>query len=94
MSIPTVLSCENTLIKAGYLTKADSKLIDKESGIHQDLRMYLLQLYNIAAVTLRQTQKNTEDIQKIQEENKLIKKQLEILTRVVFKEKPITEIIL
>lgn len=94
MSIPTVLSCENKLIQAGYLTKPNSKLIDKESGLHENLRMYLLQLYNITAVTLRQTQKNTEDIQELKEENKILKKQLEILTRKVFKEEPIPEILI
>ena len=94
MSIPTVLSCENTLIKAGYLTKSNSKLIDKESGVHQDLRMYLLQLYNLAAVTYRQTQQNTEDIQNLQKENKIMKKQIEILTRKVFKEEEELNIII
>lgn len=87
MSIPTVLACENTLIKAGYLSKTDSKLVDSESGLHKDLRMYLLQLYNMAAVTYRQTKQNTEDIQELKEENKIMKKQLEILTKEVFKEK-------
>lgn len=86
MSENTVLACENKLIKAGYLTKPNSKLINNESGLHQDLRMYLLQLYNMTAVTLRQTQKNTEDIQELKEENKILKKQIEILTRKVFKE--------
>lgn len=92
MSIPTVLACENKLIKAGYLSKLDSKLIDSESGLHKDLRMYLLQLYNMAAVTYRQTKQNTEDIQELKEENKIMKKQIEILTREVFKEKPNPEI--
>lgn len=94
MSVPTVLSCENKLIQAGYLTKPNSKVIDNELGLHKDLRMYLLQLYNITAVTLRQTQKNTEDIQKIQKENEILKKQIEILTRKVFKEKETEEIII
>lgn len=94
MSIPTVLSCENKLIQAGYLSKPDSKLIDKELGLHKDLRMYLLQLYNITAVTLRQTQKNTEDIQELREENKVLKKQIELLTREVFKEKNIEDILI
>ena len=92
MSIPTVLSCENKLIQAGYLTKQNSKLIDSESETHKNLRMYILQLYNIAAVTYRQTQKNTEDIENIKNENKILKKQIEILTREVFKEKEIPEI--
>ncbi len=92
MSVPTVLACENTLIKAGYLTKADSKMIDSESGVHKDLRMYLLQLYNMAAVTYRQTQKNTEDIQALQKDNEIMQKQIEILTREVFKNKEIPEI--
>ena len=87
MSIPTVLACENTLIKVGYLTKANSKIV--ESGSHKDLRMYLLQLYNMAAVTYRQTQQNTEDIQILQKDNEIMKKQIEILTREVFKNKEI-----
>lgn len=94
MSVPTVLSCENKLIQAGYLTKPNSKVIDNELGLHKDLRMYLLQLYNITAVTLRQTQKNTEDIQKIQKENEILKKQIEILARKVFKEEETGEIII
>lgn len=94
MSIPTVLACENTLIKAGYLSKTDSKLVDSESGLHKDLRMYLLQLYNMAAVTYRQTKQNTEDIQELKEENKIMKKQLEILTKEVFKEKKSSDIII
>jgi len=94
MSIPTVLSCENNLIKAGYLTKPDSKLVNSETGLHKDLRMYLLQLYNMTAVTLRQTQKNTEDIQELKEENKVLKKQIELLTRKVFREEEIGEIII
>ena len=65
MSIPTVLACENTLIKAGYLSKTDSKLVDSESGLHKDLRMYLLQLYNMAAVTYRQTKQNTRRYSRI-----------------------------
>ena len=92
MSVPTVLACENTLIKAGYLSKPDSKLIDTESGTHQDLRMYLLQLYNMAAVTYRQTQQNTEDIQELQKDNAIMKKQIEILTRAIFKEEKTPEI--
>ena len=101
MSIPTVLSCENKLIQAGYLSKPNSKLIDKESGLHENLRMYLLQLYNITAVTLRQTQKNTEDIENIKKQNQILEKrnqilekQVEILAREVFKEKPFPEIII
>lgn len=92
MSIPTVLACENTLIRVGYLTKPDSKLIESESGTHKDLRMYLLQLYNMAAVTYRQTQQNTEDIQTLQKNNEIMQKQIEILTREVFKNKEIPEI--
>lgn len=94
MSVPTVLSCENKLIQAGYLTKPNSKLLDSESGLHKDLRMYLLQLYNMTAVTLRQTQQNTEDIKQLQNENKILKKQLNILARKVFKEDEMEEIIL
>lgn len=94
MSIPTVLSCENNLIKAGYLTKPNSKLVNSETGLHKDLRMYLLQLYNMTAVTLRQTQKNTEDIQELKEENKVLKKQIELLARKVFREEEIGEIII
>jgi len=92
MSVPTVLACENTLIKAGYLSKPDSKLIDSESGTHQDLRMYLLQLYNMAAVTYRQTKQNTEDIEELKKDREIMKKQIEILTREVFKKKPNPEI--
>lgn len=94
MSVPTVLSCENKLIQAGYLTKPNSKLLDSESGLHKDLRMYLLQLYNMTAVTLRQTQQNTEDIKQLQNENKILKKQINILARKVFKEEEIPEIII
>ena len=94
MSVPTVLSCENKLIQAGYLSKPNSKLVDKELGLHKDLRMYLLQLYNMTAVTLRQTQKNTEDIQELKEENKILKKQIEVLTRKVFKEENVEDIVL
>lgn len=92
MSVPTVLSCENNLIKAGYLTKPDSKIVESETGLHEKLRMYLLQLYNLAAITYRQTQKNTEDIEYLKNENKELKKQIEILTRKVFKEEPQTQI--
>ena len=77
-----------------YLTKPDSKLVNSETGLHKDLRMYLLQLYNMTAVTLRQTQKNTEDIQELKEENKVLKKQIELLTRKVFREEEIGEIII
>ncbi len=94
MSVPTVLACENKLIQSGYLSKPNSKLIDTESGLHKDLRMYILQLYNMTAVTLRQTQKNTEDIQELKEENKILKKQIELLARKVFKEEEIEEIII
>ena len=87
MSIPTVLSCENKLIKAGYLEKIKSKNIDKETGTNQDLRMYLLELYNIAGVTYRQTKQNSEDIQELKEQNKVLKKQIELLSREVFKDK-------
>ena len=94
MSVPTVLACENTLIKAGYLSKPKSELIDSESGVHQDLRMYLLQLYNMAAVTYRQTQQNTEDIQKLQKDNAIMKKQIEVLARAVFKKEENPEIVI
>ena len=94
MSVPTVLSCENKLIQAGYLSKPNSKLVDKELGLHKDLRMYLLQLYNMAAVTMRQTQRNTEEIEKIKEDNKILKKQVEILTRAVFKKDETPEIVI
>lgn len=86
MSKPTLLACENKLIKAGYLTKPDSKLLNNETGLHENLRMYLLKLYNMSAVTLRQTQKNTEDIEELKKENQILKKQIEILNRKVFKE--------
>jgi cell division protein FtsB len=48
----------------------------------------------MTAVTLRQTQKNTEDIQELKEENKILKKQIELLARKVFKEEEIEEIII
>lgn len=85
MSVPTVLSCENKLMKAGYMQIANSNLLDKESGTHEKLRMYLLQLYNMAALTFRQTQKNTEDIEDLKAENKELRKEIEILKRAVFK---------
>jgi len=94
MSVPTVLACENTLIKAGYLSKSDSKIMDSESGVHQDLRMYLLQLYNMAAVTYRQTKQNTEDIEELKKDREIMKKQIEILTRKVFKEEKNPELII
>ena len=86
MSIPTVLACENTLIKAGYLTKPQSKLIDKESGVHENLRMYLLELYNMAAITYQQTQQNTKDIEDLQNKYANAMKQIELLKRQVFKD--------
>jgi hypothetical protein len=86
MSVPTVLACENTLIKAGYLTKPESKLIDKESGVHENLRLYLLELYNMAAITYQQTQQNTKDIEDLQDKYENAMKQIEILKRQVFKE--------
>lgn len=85
MSIPTVLSCENKLMKAGYMQISDSQLLNIESGTHEKLRMYLLQLYNMAALTYRQTQQNTEDINFLKEENKELRRELEILKRAVFK---------
>lgn len=92
MSVPTVLACENTLIRAGYLTKPESKLVDSETGLHRDLRMYLLQLYNMAAVTYRQTQQNSEDIKTLKENNEIMKKQIELLARKVFKDEKIPEV--
>lgn len=92
MSVPTILSCENKLIKAGYLSKPDSKLIESETGLHEKLRLYLLQLYNMAALTYRQTQQNTEDINILKEENKELRKEVEILKRAVFKEEKVVEI--
>lgn len=86
MSESTVLRCENSLIKAGYLTKVQSNNIDKNTGTHEQLRLYLLELYNAVAVTYKQTQQNTEDIQELKEENKELRKEIELLKRAVFKE--------
>ena len=86
MSVPTVLSCENNLIKAGYLQKIDSKTLEKDTGLNEQLRFYLLQLYNTVAITKQQTEQNTEDIKLLKEENKEMKKTIEILKRKVFKE--------
>lgn len=101
MSVPTVLSCENKLLKAGYLVKPESKVIDKETGLHKELRMYLLELYNMAKITYNQTQKNTEDIEEnkkqidqLIKQNESMKKEIEILKRLVFKEEEIPEIII
>lgn len=85
MSVPTVLSCENKLIKAGFLSKPNSKLIETDTGLHEKLRLYLLQLYNMAALTAKQTQQNTEDIQVLKLENKELRKEIELLKRQVFK---------
>jgi len=93
MSVPTVLSCENKLIQQGYLTKPNSKLIDTETNLHEKLRLYLLQLYNMAALTYRQTQKNTEDIELLKAQNVELMKEIELLKRQVFKN-TIPEIIL
>lgn len=86
MSIPTVLSCENKLIKAGYLQKIDSKNIDKETGLNEKLRYYLLEMYNAISVTYHQVEKNTEDIENLKKENAEMKKTIEILKRKVFQE--------
>lgn len=86
MSVPTVLSCENNLIKAGYLQKIDSKTLEKDTGLNEQLRFYLLQLYNTVAITKQQTEQNTEDIKLLKEENKEMRKTIEILKRKVFKE--------
>lgn len=86
MSVPTVLKCEDTLIKAGYLSKINSKLVDKETGLHENLRLYLLELYNMAAVTQQQTQQNTEDIKNLENKYNEAMKQIEILKRKVFTE--------
>jgi len=48
----------------------------------------------MAAVTMRQTQRNTEEIEKIKEDNKILKKQVEILTRAVFKKDETPEIVI
>lgn len=93
MSVPTVLSCENKLMKSGYLTKPDSNFLDNDTGLHEKFRLYLLQMYNMAALTLRQTQKNTEDIERLVEENKELKREIELLKKEVFKNS-IPEIIL
>ena len=87
MSESTVLRCENALIKAGYLTKVQGKEIDKDSGVHEQLRLYLLELYNAVAINIKQTQKNTEDIEELKEENRELKKEVELLKREVFKNK-------
>lgn len=92
MSKPTLLSCENTLIKAGYLAKANSKYIEPDTNLHEKLRLYFLQLYNAVAITYKQTQENAEDIKELKEENKELRKQIEILQRAIFKKEEVPEI--
>ena len=87
MSESTILRCENSLIKAGYLAKTQSKNIDKDSGIHEQLRLYLLELYNAVAINIKQTQQNTEDIKELKEKNAELEKEIELLKREVFKKK-------
>lgn len=89
MSVPTVLSCENKLMRSGYLTKPDAHFLDNVTGLHEKFRLYLLQLYNMAALTLRQTQINTEEIQRLTEENKELRREIELLKREIFKNKSV-----
>lgn len=91
MSIPTVLSCENKLIKAGYCQKLDMNKTEPTTGLHEKLRFYLLELYNMAALTYRQTQKNTEDIEELKKTNKKLIQEIEFLKKAVFKEQKSTE---
>ena len=99
MSESTILRCENNLIKAGYLTKIQSNNVDRESGTHEQLRLYLLELYNAVAINMKQTQQNTEDIQELQKENEEktkrieeLEKTVDILKREVFKKQESPEI--
>ncbi len=93
MSVPTVLACENKLMKSGYLTKPDANFLDGDTGLHEKFRLYLLQMYNMAALALRQTQKNTEEIEKLTQENKELRREIELLKKEVFKNS-IPEIVL
>lgn len=86
MSESTVLRCENALIKAGYLAKPNSNIIDTTTGLNEKFRLFLLELYNTSALVFRQTQHNTEEIELLKKENAELKRQIEILKRAVFKD--------
>ena len=68
------------------MQKIDSKNIDKETGLNEKLRYYLLEMYNAISVTYHQVEKNTEDIENLKKENAEMKKTIEILKRKVFQE--------
>lgn len=85
MSESTVLRCEDTLIKAGYLEKTQSKIVDKNTGLHEQLRLYLLELYNAVAINIQQTKKNTEDIESLKNECEQLKKDVNLLKSIAFK---------
>ena len=101
MSEATILRCEDTLIKAGYLQKVKSQNIDASTGVHEQLRLYLLELYNAVAITYKQTQQNTEDIkelkaenEKLKAENKEIRKEIDKIKRVIFVKEEKNEVVI